>query len=63
MNKEEKKYTETEWKWKQINDNFISEIRRVFIGKRIRTKEVLDVVMYEIEMVTDPKVFKEYFPQ
>ena len=66
---EEKRYTETEWKWKQIEDNLISSVRRAFMGNRIRTEEVLIRVLNEITQVIDYKddlswarrVIAEYF--
>lgn len=60
MNSEEPRYTEEEWKQKQRDDNVVSKVCHAFTGHSIRSIEVLQKIMSEIQIVTEPDVFKSY---
>jgi len=55
---EEPRYTEKEWKQKQRDDRFVSRVNHALIGHRIESIEVLNRIMGEIQIVTEPDVFK-----
>lgn len=57
---DEPRYTKKEWKQKQSDDSFVSRVRHALIGRRGVSIEVLNRIMNEIQIVTEPDVFKSY---
>lgn len=57
---EEPRYTKEEWKQKERNDRLVGRVDNVFRGIRITSIEVLIAIMNQIQIVTEPDVFKSY---